>query len=245
MLMGAGLLSKFVELVASKLIGKRLDIALDERRRACYSFVELLSVLKGFYSITVAFVDELEKSNLETWITINLIVIHRRTIDSLTTRFFELRNDLFFTLEVLDPPLAEIFEEVHAFKGSIFYALAESLTIPEEEPRNQSIQYRRPSELVLAIDLEQFYQSLQSHSGTNSDRPWMWPEELFEMANWETAFPSIQFKTDDRTTLDQFVSDLKHQSQLLEAAIEKLRALIKDNFTLDEVLVSSTKLAQS
>ena len=33
MLIATGLLSKFVELVASKLIGKRLDLAMDEKRR--------------------------------------------------------------------------------------------------------------------------------------------------------------------------------------------------------------------
>jgi hypothetical protein len=61
MLMGAGLLSKFVELVAGKLIGKRLDLALDEKRRACYSFIELYSILQGFASITKGFVAQLEE----------------------------------------------------------------------------------------------------------------------------------------------------------------------------------------
>ena len=71
MLIGAGLLSKFVELVAGKLIGKRLDLALDEKRLACYSFVELYFIMQGFASITKRFIAQLEESGFEPWMTIN------------------------------------------------------------------------------------------------------------------------------------------------------------------------------
>jgi hypothetical protein len=243
MLMGTGLLSKFVELVASKLIGKRLDIALDEKRRACYSFVELLSILKGFHSITEGFIQEIDQYEGESWVTINLLAIHRQTVQSLTTRFFVLNNDLFLTLDVLDPALAEIFSQIHTFKGSIFYALADSITIPEEEPRNQSIVYRHASDRVLAIDMEAFYRSLQGLRKDDQDRPWIWPVELAEVADWQAAFPSIQFKTNDIEELKRFVNDLRGQLHLLKMAVDQLRTLIKDNFTLDEVLASSRKLA--
>jgi hypothetical protein len=240
--MGTGLLSKFVELVVGKLIEKRLDLALDEKRRACYSFVELLSILKGFHSIAEGLIEELDRCDLESWVTINFLSIHGRSVQSLTTRFFALSDDLFLTSDVLDPVLAELFEQVHTFKGSVFYALADSITIPETEPRNYSIVYRHPSDRVLAIDMESFYRSLQSFRKEEQDRPWIWPAELTEVANWEAAFPSVEFKTDDRGGLNGFVNDLKTQAQLLDRAIEKLRPLIKDNFTLDEVLASSRKL---
>jgi hypothetical protein len=38
--------------------------------------------------------------------------------------------------------------------------------------------------------------------------------------------------------------DLKRQAELLDTAIEKLRAVIKGNFTLDEVLSSSRRLPE-
>ena len=243
--MGTGLLSKFVELVVGKLVGKRLDLALDEKRRACYAFVELLSILKGFHSITRGFIEDLEEHAEETWVTINLLSIHGRTIQSLTTRFFVLEDDLFLTLDVLDPALAEVFAQVHTFKGSIFYALADSITIPEEEPRNRSVAYRHPSDKVFAIDMEAFYQSLQSSGKNDQDRAWLWPEELTEVADWEAAFPTVQFRADDKVQLAKFITDLSSQSLLLANAIENLRAFIKDNFTLDEVLASSRKLSNS
>lgn len=34
---------------------------------------------------------------------------------------------------------------MHSFKGSIFFAIEESIAIPEEEPRNGSIVYRHPT----------------------------------------------------------------------------------------------------
>jgi hypothetical protein len=244
MLMGAGLLSKFVGLVATKLIGKRLDLAFDEKRRACYSFVELYFILQGFASITKGFVAQLEEPSLEPWMTINLMCKNGRTIQALTTRFFELHEDLLLTLDVLDPTLAAVFDRVHSFKGSIFYAIAESITIPEEEPRNQSILYRRPTERVLAIDMDAYYQTLESFRGDEGNAPWVWPGELTELPKYEAAFPSIQFKTDDKEKLVQFAQDLRRQAQLLDTAIDKLRALIKDNFTLDEVLSSSRRLPQ-
>jgi hypothetical protein len=244
MLMGAGLLSKFVELVTTKLIGKRLDLALDEKRRACYSFVELFFVLQGFAVITKAFVAELEASNFESWVTINLMCKNGQTIKALTTRFFDLHEDLSLTLDVLDPTLAEVFDRVHSFKGSIFYAIAESITIPVEEPRNQSILYRRPAEPLLAIDMDAYYQTLESFQGDKWDAPWIWPSELTELPDYEAAFPSIQFKTGDKERLIAFTHDLRRQAQLLDTAIEKLRALIKDNFTLDEVLSSSRRLPE-
>jgi hypothetical protein len=176
--------------------------------------------------------------------TINLMVKNGRTIKALTTRFFELHEDLFLTLEVLDPTLSAVFDRVHSFKGSIFDAIAESITIPEEEPRNQSILYRHPTELVLAIDMDAYYRTLESFEGDKWDAPWIWPSELMELPEYEAAFHSIQFKTDDKEKLTQFTQDLPLQAQLLDTAIEKLRALIKDNFTLDEVLSSSRRLPE-
>ena len=45
---------------------------------------------------------------------------HRWSIKALTTRFFDLHEDLSLTLDVLDPTLAAVFDRVHRFKGSIF-----------------------------------------------------------------------------------------------------------------------------
>ena len=145
---------------------------------------------------------------------------------------------------MLDPTLAAVFDRVHTFKGSIFYAIAESITIPEEEPRNQSILYRHPTELLLAIDMDAYYRILESFEGDRWDAPWIWPDELTELPDYEAAFPSIQFKTDDKEKLIAFTQDLRGQAQLLDIAIEKLRAFIKDNFTLDDVLSSSRKLPE-
>lgn len=244
MLMGAGLLSKFVELVATKLIGKRLDLALDEKRQACYSFVELYFVLQGFASITRGFVAQLEDAPYGPETVINLMCKSGQSIQALTTRFFELHEDLWLSLNVIDPTLAEIFDRVHSFKGSIFFAIAESITIPEEEPRNQSILYRRPAEPLLAIDMDAYYRTIESFQGDKWDAPWIWPSELTELPDYEGAFPSIQFRTDDKEKLISFTKDLKRQAELLGTAIEKLRVVIKDNFTLDEVLSSSRRLPE-
>jgi hypothetical protein len=245
MLMGAGLLSKFVELVAAKLIGKHLDLALDEKRRACYTFVELYFILQGFASLTKGFAKEIEDAPYGPITTINLMVKNGRSIQALTTRFFDLHEDLYLTLDVVDHTLAEVFDRVHTFKGSIFYAIADSITIAEEEPRHQSILYRRPSEQLLAIDLDAYYQTLQSFEGDKWDAPWIWPSELTELPDYEAAFPSVQFKTDDKEKLGAFTRDLRRQADLLDTAIEKLRALIHENFTLDEILSSSRRLPES
>jgi hypothetical protein len=240
MLMGAGLLSKFVELVASKLIGKHLDLALDEKRRACYTLVELYSILQGFSSIAKGFASQLEDG--ESWIAINLICRNDRTIKALTTRFFDLHEDLLHTLEVMDPTLASVFERVHSFKGSIFFAIEESIIIPEEEPRNSSLRYRHPTDRVLEVDMDAYYHILESFKDNESNAPWIWPEDLHSLPNYEAAFTSIQFKTGDRNKINGFVQDLKRQADLLDGAIEKMRILIKENFTLDEVLSASRRL---
>lgn len=242
MLMGTGLLSKFVELVASKLIGKRLDLAMDEKRRACHTLVELYSILLGFSSITSNLVSELEESDFDSVIPISLIYVNQKSIQAQTTRFFDLRDDLWLTLQVVDPVLAAMFEQIHAFKGSVFYALSESISIPEEEPRNQSILYRNPSKRLLEIDMNAYYQTLGAFRDDFWEAPSMWPDDVLTSPEYSAAFTSVRFATDDKQQLIAFAHDLSVQLESLNSAIEQLRVLIKDNFTLDEVLAGSKRV---
>jgi hypothetical protein len=242
MLMGTGLLSKFVELVASKLIGKRLDLAMDEKRRACHTLVELYSILLGFSSIASKMVVELEESEFDSVTPISLIYVNHKSIQAQTVRFFDLGDDLSLTLGVVDPALAAVFDQIHHFKASVFYALSESISIPEDGPRNQSIAYRHPSDRLLEIDMNAYYQTLEAFRNDYWQAPSIWPDDILMSPEYSVAFTSVRFATDDKQQLIAFTDDLKLQLESLNRAAEHLRVLIKDNFTLDEVLTGSKRV---
>jgi hypothetical protein len=60
MLTGQGLIGKLIYFLATKLIGRTIDIKLDDKKRSCRAFVELYYCVDRLEDITNHFLVELE-----------------------------------------------------------------------------------------------------------------------------------------------------------------------------------------
>lgn len=60
MLTGQGLIGKLVEFLAIKLVGRKIDLALDDKRRACRAFTELYYCVDRLEEITSIFLDQID-----------------------------------------------------------------------------------------------------------------------------------------------------------------------------------------
>src|SRR5688500_14602897 len=113
MLTGLGLVGKLVEFLATKLIGRKIDLSLDDRRRACRAFTELYHCVDRLEEITSIFLNELELlQGGSAYDIINEYHNQSHSIESVSRRFLEIKAELGWALEVFDPTLAAALEQL-------------------------------------------------------------------------------------------------------------------------------------
>lgn len=116
-----GFIGKVVEFVATKLIGKRIDLALDDKKRACKAFLNLYDSVIHLEQVT-----RVINSDLELIITgkkdrIYSFWLERMSpqIDSASTEFLNGIHELWQAIEVLDPNLVLLFSSIKRGKKTV------------------------------------------------------------------------------------------------------------------------------
>jgi hypothetical protein len=122
MLTGLGLIGKLIEFLATKLIGRRIDLSLDDRRRACRAFTELYYCVDRLEEITSIFLNELDLLQADSaYNIINEYHNQSDAIESVSRRFLEIKAEVGWALEVFDPTLAAALVQLYQFKYSLLY----------------------------------------------------------------------------------------------------------------------------
>lgn len=247
MLTGQGLIGKFVDLLATKLIGKKIDLALDDRKRACRAFVELYYCVERLEDISDHFLEELKdiRESGNGWMVVNSLALHGSSISSLSQRFLDIGAELDRVVELYDPDLARAIGQLYGFKYSFLLFIADSIHIEEKEgQRNRLLKYREPSPKVLSIDMESYYQWVKETGDkkiTDSERL-EWPANMLAWSAFKEGFEEVVIEVADVEAVGKFRKVLVDHGAVLTSAREKLRKLIIENFNLDEVLFVSKRI---
>lgn len=244
MLTGQGLIGKLVELLASKLLSRGIDLALDDRKRACRSLVELYFCIDGLEDITARFIEELRGVEDQTsgWRVINGVALYGRTLDSLSQRFLNAGTELYQTLAIIDPPLADALEPLYGFKYSFLLFMSDSIQVKDKDgERNRILCYRKPTERILAIDASSYYEWVKDHPlrTLSRDVPLEWPNNMLVGFDFREDFPSVEIEVSDPQAVAQFRSVLEQHGEALGVARGKLRELLSKNFKVEEILYVS------
>lgn len=94
MLTGQGLIGKLVLLVAEKLIGHKLALALDEKKRTCRAFVELYHCLDRLEEINTQFITTFTDGINRGGLLIGDLQIILPAVDGVSQRFLDVQGEL-------------------------------------------------------------------------------------------------------------------------------------------------------
>jgi hypothetical protein len=241
MFTGAAIIGKLVELIASKLLGRAIDLTRDERRRVCRGMTALYFSVERLEELVEEVIRGIERS-LETSdpnSAVGTVLRVSPSLDALSQRFYDEGEELYWALTIFDPALAKAVSDLFMSKFSFLHFIQESVSVGEQWPAKpgQQITFLEPSPEVLSLDVEAYYTWLRE----NDEKPFEerstlnWPTEALQ-GRLDRLFKERQIALVDadgwRDLLGILVVHLEHLSR----ARELLRTFLAANFKIDEVL---------
>ncbi len=249
MITWAGLAGKLIEFLATKLLGKKLDVALDERKRACRAFLRLHDALYDLEHLTLRVVGILDRVAVAGKPRLYSAWFRglQDEIKASTSTFIDAAAEVSQVLEVLDPALLLAFGSVHASKGGLIAAASKvfsgqvaqfDVECQASSDRLRRISYTVPPKSLMTLDLEELYKSM-------ADKPL--PRGMLGGSSDTLARRLPQKNPVERLTpID--VSGIQGLSALLSnhlvlvgRAREKLRELIATKFSIEDLLYVGSK----
>jgi hypothetical protein len=253
MFVWVGLIGKLVELILSKIVGKHLDLRLDERKKAAKAFFEFHEALAKLEMVSHDFLKAVhptvvgEKQRLYR-APFNAIA---RDADAASRSFVDSFRELHQVIKIYDPKLTLLLSGISHFKqGMLTSSFTEKmkfelLTNPDSV---FSIKYSAPSERLMRASLEDTYEAVsQIADQLKTDESfWLreWPEDvLLSLVEENLIEGSIP---DNRIAeITQFYEIVEQYTSILTNAREQLAHFLREKFSIEDLLYVSSKVKSS
>lgn len=244
MVPGGGLLGKLVEFAVERIAGKKIDLLLDDKKKACRAFVELHSCLERLDEITGDFIESIElEAGTDHFVIITRLRLLSNSIELLSNRFFELGNELGEAIKLYDSDLARAVGHLYFSKFSILLLASEGVKT-EESAKEALIEYVRPSSRILTIDMDAYFRRFQQLKDQISAEDLEWPTGMLIGADFEGTFEEVTIKVSDFDSRREFAAILRNHRHILSTARMKLREFIKSNFDVSDIVYVSRGRSQ-
>lgn len=238
-----GFIAKLIDLMTDKLLGKQFDLALDEKKRACKVFVKLYFAMEHLEELTLELLMYMEPvvEGKETTLTSYFLPELSARLDANSQSFFEAVEHLGDVLELFDPDLAAALGSLSYSKFSFLMIASESFQI-EREPNYhiEKVKFNRPDERLVTINLEEHYEWMRKNR--NSIEPgvdYEWPHNVLINFFTKDEIVDGEIRLKDTQTVTDFYRILMPHANALSRARERLRKLIIDKFSIEDVLYVS------
>lgn len=230
------LICRFLGFMVEKVTGKEIELTMDNRRKAAKQFLNLyhtvteLEVLSKELVIEVRYMSrEDEATTVTEWLR-NISY----AVDETSQRFLESTQGLRTVLQIYDPALAETVSDLEANKFSFLLEAANGFKVLNEK-ESREIEYTYPTKDVSRDSLLRSYQWYLSHplDGVGQTE---WPEDVLLNFVVLDDVKSERVKLDDPDAMLRFATLLEHHVQSLTVARESLAELIRQRFSLEDLL---------
>jgi hypothetical protein len=183
MVLWIGFLGKLVELVLTKIVGKQVDLSLDERKRAARTFLRLYEALTELEDVAFSVAAEIERvlTGRRPYLYRNSFIGVAQRGDAASGAFLDLVSDLQHVIQIYDRPLANILETMLEVKGAMLLSAATRMRFEILSNRDGFVlHYSAPSDQLMASDLQTTYSAAQDTYGARQvDRNYQWPANVF------------------------------------------------------------------
>lgn len=237
----SGFIAKMVELLVAKIAGKKIDLALDDRKRAARTFLRLHHLLNELETITREIYSNIDNPDRDfprmrgAW----AYDVDRRVSD-LSNDFFRLSDELEFALSIFDPILEQALSNLQYSKFSLLVCAAHGWrSAGKDLAASTEATFTYPNETLMSIDFESHYQWLLRNKEPKLDSL-DWPQSVLigiegvEMI-CEDAIPkeSGEARLMQITKLRRILDS--HLTRMMDANAA-LKSFIGKSFRIEDVL---------
>ncbi|RZD22222.1 hypothetical protein [Pseudoalteromonas sp. MEBiC 03485] len=233
MITSEGVIGKVVTFIVSKTVGKLVDLPFDKRKKACRSLTKLYYCVQTLDDVTEEFYQTLE--DFDDWgdakAMINALNNNASKLEQASNMFIELGQELRGGLEIIDPVLANCCNALYISKSDFLSFMSNSI---EFDRTNEvaTIKVKTPSDEMLNVDLNKKYDETKIAFAENDIT--YWPSSALDDFYEEVSMVTISF--DDMQSAQRLKTHIDKHRKLLGSAKVSLRELLKDNFSIEEVL---------
>ncbi|MGO9211163.1 MAG: hypothetical protein ACLPXM_15265 [Terriglobales bacterium] len=241
-----GLIGRMISFTLEKLAGKKIDLAMDDRRKAARMFLRLYHAVSDLEVLSNEIIVELQAMSAEDNPTVSGEWLRDISIaiDETSERFLEATQKLREILEIFDPVLAITVSGLEAHKFSFLIIAANGFEPITEEQGITAITYTRPSDQLAAFDLMDDYNWFAKRYPLDYTKPIEWPSGVTLSFLQESDIEEDHFKLNDPDSMLRLAGLLGHHSQALTAARLSLASFLRERFTLEDLLAVQKPISQ-
>jgi hypothetical protein len=235
-IVAGGIVAKVVAFIAEKCAGKLIALPFDKRKKACRSLTKLYYCTQGLEEKTdsiLQYVDSFrDRGHADA--LINAIISKWNDIVFITNDFIDLSEELEGGLKIIDPALAHCCHCLYRGKFDFLNFLSTSI---ESRHHGQQIALiiKRPLGRMQNENMESLYQ--QCKEAVDQGLRHYWPETVLN--EFSSDFESVTVHFEDESVALELIHMIIAQNKLLKEAKESLRNLLKESFSIEEILFQS------
>jgi hypothetical protein len=237
----SGFIAKVVELLISKVVGKKIDLALDDRKKAARTFLRLHHLLNELEAITREIRSNIDNPNRD-YPRMRGAWIHEidERVANLSNDFFRLSDDLDMVLSFFDPVLQKALANLAYSKFSLLVCASHGWhSAAVDLPKSIEVTYTYPDERLMSIDLEFHYQWLLQNKEPKLDSL-DWPQSVLIGIEQDEMIREDSIPCDPGESRLIRIAELRRvldiHLTLLTEANAALRAFIGKTFRIEDVL---------
>jgi hypothetical protein len=236
MLTAESVIGQIVSFIVKKTLARVVGLPFDKRRKACRSLTKLYYCVQALDDVTENFLQTLrdfEKSG-NARAVVNALNNHAHEVELATNMFVDLGHELYGGLEIIDPALAQCCNALYITKFDFLTFMSNSIHWDRSKSPPKII-VKRSLGKIESVDMDVMYSLTEN--AIQAGEKYYWPSSVFD--DFSSDFEDISIDFEDEEAAIQLRDMIVRQNATLKDAKEKLRNLIKDSFSIEEVLFQS------
>ena len=233
-----GIIGRTISFVLRKIVDKKLDLSLDDRRKAARQFYQLylavsdLEVLCKELMVELRDMTEVDDPSVSAeWL--NNISI---AVDETSERFLESTQGLYEVLSIFDPVLAQAVAGLEANKFSFLLIAANGFEPQVENGQLRAVKYTSPGSREGELDLESTYQWYADHRALEYSGLVEWPNDVLMNFVDESDLEEGRLTLNEPESLKRLAELIENHIESLSTAREGLASFVRQNFKIEDLL---------
>jgi len=229
-----GIVGRLVSFIVNKSAGKFINLSSDKRLKACRSLTKLYYCVQTLDDITEDVYKTISDfdSSTDAEAMFHALNNNMHKIEQASNMFMELGGELHAGLDIIDPALAQCCNTLYISKFDFLSFMSTSIKW-DRSPEGSTILVTLPPSKMLDVDLDDMY--TQTEVAINKGDKNYWPSSALNDFS-ENDISTIRISFEDAQAANHLKEHLDSHRMLLQSAKESLRKLLKDNFSIEEVL---------
>lgn len=233
-----GVIGKTINFVLEKIAGKKLDLLLDDCRKAARQFCQLYLAVSDLEVLCKELIVELREMATANDPTVSAEWLRdvSMAIDETSERFLEATQGLTEVLEIFDPVLAQTVSGLEANKFSFPLIAANGFEPQIANDQIQAVKYPSPRTQLDELDFAGTYQWHADHRQLDYSRPIEWPNDVLINFLDESHLEEGRLTLAEPESMNRLADLVEKHNAFLSAAREGLALFLRQNFKMEDLL---------